>query len=127
MLIKLLQQSTFRRKKTLCDIEKGLGSSFDPNLLRSEHLNNLTYHEGKAVYLTESGLYQLIMQSNTPISKSFQNLVYDSILPDIRKYGQYNIEQQYTQALEAKDQEHKYPQDILFNVYDSYVTFILLV
>ena len=65
----LQQHIDDKRKKSLYDIEKELGPKMGPNFLGFEHFNNLTYHEGKVVYLTESGLYQLIMQSNTLISK----------------------------------------------------------
>jgi len=51
-------------KVDLKNIEKEVGDPRSPTLLSSQHLNNFTYNEGKAVYLTEPGLYQLIMQSH---------------------------------------------------------------
>ena len=43
------------------------------------------------VYISEAGFYQLLLsnENQSPIAKTFQDLVYDKILPDIRKYGQY--------------------------------------
>ena len=55
------------------------------------NLRNLTYHTGKAIYINESGLYNLILDSKAPFAKEFRDLVTRKILPDIRKYGQYNL------------------------------------
>ncbi|ABF82049.1 hypothetical protein MIV019R [Invertebrate iridescent virus 3] len=60
----------------------------------------LTYNEGKAIYINEPGLYALIMHSNAPFAEEFQDLVYEQILPSIRKYGSYQLEMQLTQAME---------------------------
>jgi prophage antirepressor-like protein len=50
----------------------------------------LTYNEGKAVYINEPGLYSLIMHSKAPFAEEFQDMVYETILPSIRKYGSYH-------------------------------------
>jgi len=57
---------------------KELDGPSPPNLLGQNNLKNLTYHTGKAVYLSESGLYQLIAHV-----RDFRELVYRVILPDI--------------------------------------------
>jgi len=46
----------------MINAKKELGTDSIPNVLGFQHLKNSGYREGKAVYLTESGLYQLIMQ-----------------------------------------------------------------
>jgi prophage antirepressor-like protein len=48
------------------------------------NLKNLSYNEGKAVYINEPGLYSLIMHSKTSFAETFQDLVYEIILPSIR-------------------------------------------
>lgn len=48
---------------------------------------SLNYHSGKAVYINEPGLYSLIMHSDAPFAEEFQDMVYETILPSIRKYG----------------------------------------
>ena len=56
------------------------------------NLKNLTYHTGKAVYIIK-GLYSLIMKSsNVPFAEDFQDLVFEVILPSIRKHGKYQME-----------------------------------
>lgn len=57
-------------------------------------LIKITYHNGKNVYINEPGLYSLIIQSKASFAEAFQDLVYEVILPSIRKYGSYHIEQQ---------------------------------
>jgi prophage antirepressor-like protein len=38
------------------------------------------------VYINEPGLYSLIMHSNATFAETFQDIVYEVILPSIRKY-----------------------------------------
>ena len=49
------------------------------------------YHEGAQVFISESGLYSLIMTSQKPTAKAFQRWVTRDILPSIRKTGQYTM------------------------------------
>lgn len=55
-------------------------------------------------FLTEDGLYEVLMQSRKPIAKQFKKKVKE-ILKEIRKTGQYSIQKQlpqnYIQALES--------------------------
>jgi prophage antirepressor-like protein len=70
----------------------------------------LNYNDGKAVYISEPGLYSLIMNSNAPFAEEFQDMVYETIPPSIRKYGSYQVESQLTQAMEQlaiKDKSHE--------------------
>ncbi|MET4634919.1 BRO-N domain-containing protein [Kaistia defluvii] len=43
----------------------------------------------RAVLITESGLYKLVMRSDKPKAKEFQNWVTQVVLPSIRKDGGY--------------------------------------
>jgi prophage antirepressor-like protein len=60
----------------------------------------LTYNEGKAVYISETGLYSLILSSQAPFAKEFKKLVCKTILPSIRKYGSYKVESQLSIVME---------------------------
>ena len=80
-------------KKDLKTLSEKAGPSRGPAFLGS--LNHiLTFNEGKAVYINEPGLYSLIMHSKASFAEAFQDLVYEVILPSIRKHGSYHIEQQ---------------------------------
>lgn len=50
--------------------------------------------------VNESGLYYMIMRSNKPNAKAFQKVVYNDILPSIRKTGTYTLENKYQFILE---------------------------
>ncbi len=73
-----------------------------------------TYHEGKAVYINEPGLYALIMKSShevagpygarTSFAETFQDFVYEQILPSIRKRGRFELEQK-NQAIAQKESQ----------------------
>ena len=86
-----------------CGTEKvkeiGFPKSENPiSLGRINH--NLTHNEGQVPYISESGLYNLIMHSNAPLAKEFQKLVCKTILPSIRKYGSYQVESQLSLVME---------------------------
>lgn len=51
----------------------------------------LTYNEKNTIYISEPGLYQLISNSKKKEAEKFQDLVYEEILPSIRKTGGYQI------------------------------------
>jgi len=43
-------------------------------------------------FITESGVYRLILSSRKPSAQSFKNWLCDEVLPDIRKNGMYIID-----------------------------------
>jgi len=55
--------------------------------------SKLSYNDGKAIYINEPGLYALIMKSRTSFAETFQDFVYEQILPSIRKRGRFQLEQ----------------------------------
>lgn len=61
--------------------------------------NQITFREGQMVYVSEPGLYSLIMNSKTMFATMFQELVYETILPNIREYGSYQVENELSQAM----------------------------
>jgi prophage antirepressor-like protein len=92
-------------KKSLKEL---LVSESETNFLGSN--KPLNYHDGKATFISETGLYNLIMHSNAPFAKEFQKLVCKTILPSIRKYGSYQVESQLSLAMEQlaiKDKSHE--------------------
>jgi anti-repressor protein len=64
---------------------------FDSNEKSDIVLNYDGSNSGKALILSESGLYSLIMRSRKPIAKPFQKWVTREVLPSIRKTGSYSI------------------------------------
>lgn len=52
----------------------------------------------EAWFLTEDGLYEVLMQSRKPIAKAFKKQV-KKILRDLRLYGQYKVPRTYAEAL----------------------------
>ena len=55
-------------------------------------------------YVNETGFYDVILRSYSPIAKSFRKWVTSEVLPQIRKTGSYSIQQTphtYIEALEA--------------------------
>jgi len=85
-----------------------------------------SYNDGKAVYVSEPGLYALIMKSRTSFAETFQDFVYEQILPSIRKKGRFQLEQQLQhqaqvieqnqQQLEQKDQQLEQKDQLLLRL-----------
>lgn len=52
------------------------------------------YHEGKAIYVNESGLYVMALGSKKSEAKAFQRWVTREVLPSIRRTGHYDVNEQ---------------------------------
>lgn len=50
-----------------------------------ETSSQLDYHEGKAILISEPGLYELIFSSRLPLALEFKSWVFEEVLPSIRK------------------------------------------
>jgi prophage antirepressor-like protein len=66
---------------------------------------NIGYHDGKAIYISEPGLYSLIMKSKVKFAETFQDFVFEEILPSIRKFGSYKICKQLEESEEKLKQK----------------------
>ena len=45
----------------------------------------------EAVFISEPGFYELVFKSILPIAEIFLDWVFSTVLPSIRKYGQYKL------------------------------------
>lgn len=52
-----------------------------------------------AIYINESGLYSLIINSKKPLAKKFKKWVFEDVLPSIRKFGSYTLEDKYKKQI----------------------------
>ncbi len=48
----------------------------------------------KSLYVTEAGLYRLVLRSNKPEAEAFVDWVTGEVLPAIRKYGSYSVQRE---------------------------------
>ena len=87
----------------VCDV---LGYA-NPSKAISDHVDeDERYNEslergGKMLFISESGLYALILRSNKPNAKPFRKWVTSEVLPSIRKTGGYTmaLPKTYSEAL----------------------------
>jgi phage antirepressor YoqD-like protein len=94
------------------DVAEWIEHSDVSMMLRSidedEKLNQTMFVSGQnrlVSFVTEDGLYELLMQSRKPIAKAFKKEV-KKILKDLRLYGQYKVPRTYAEALRiAADQQ----------------------
>jgi prophage antirepressor-like protein len=55
---------------------------------------SFTHNEGRAVYINEAGVYSLIFSSKLKIAEQFREIVFEQILPSIRKTGEFKLTQE---------------------------------
>jgi prophage antirepressor-like protein len=67
---------------------KGSPLSGAPDPLTSE---TVSYHDGKAIYVNESGFYKILLGSQKPEAERLQRWVTREVLPAIRKTGGYSL------------------------------------
>lgn len=68
-----------------------------------------------AIYINESGLYSLVLNSEKPIAKKFKHWVTSEVLPSIRMTGSYQIEEKYQNKLDRLNNKF----DQLHDKYDQ--------
>jgi len=92
-----------KNKKTLKELSEEVGLHCKPtSVLGSVNFKNMSYNDGKTVYINEPGLYALILRSKAPLANQFQDFICGVVLPSIRKYGQYIHSQQLALEFEEK-------------------------
>lgn len=87
---------------------------------KSPTLNN----EQKAIYLSESGLYEFVLSCKKPSVEPFKDWVIGEVLPSIRKSGEYKLQLQLEEAnklIKEKSDENKWlhvtnKHNVLFNL-----------
>lgn len=65
----------------------------------NEILFMIAEYKGEACFLTEEGLYEVLLKSDYLLAKQFKKQV-NEILSDLRLYGKYDVKRAYAQALE---------------------------
>ncbi|GBR09913.1 BRO-N domain-containing protein [Acetobacter oeni] len=71
-------------------------------------------HKGHTLtMISESGLYQLITGSTKPDAKPFQELVFSTILPTIRKTGSYVMGEEKIETVTASDDLNTLQEQII--------------
>ena len=69
----------------------------DKNKIEYQNMNGVVKQDPfinihpHTIFITESGLYRLVMKSNMPIAEKFQDWVVEDVIPTIRKYGYYRM------------------------------------
>jgi len=54
-------------------------------------LKKLNKNEMKSIYISISGLYQLVMNSKKPEAEAFQDFVYETVLPSLQEKGSISL------------------------------------
>ncbi len=81
----------------------------DPQGVRLAYALAKDEKQRKTAFINEPNLYRIIFRSEKPIAKSFQNWVFEEVLPQIRKTGAYSTQ---PQQLALPKPEKKYPVEL---------------
>ena len=81
----------------------------DPQGVRQAYILAKDEKQRKTSFINEPNLYRIIFRSEKPIAKEFQNWVFEEVLPQIRKTGQYSQNAQQNQPLVKP--EIRYPAE----------------
>ena len=57
----------------------------------SLHQQNIDNRNKWCTFIDEAGFYELVFSSKLPAAKKFRDWVFTTVLPSIRKYGQYKL------------------------------------
>ncbi|CCV02458.1 anti-repressor Ant [Armadillidium vulgare iridescent virus] len=79
-----------KHKITLIDIKK-VKPADDCTFLWPYGDRELSYNEGKTVYITEHGAYHLAMKCQLPIGDEFRDWLTEEVVPSLRRTGQFKL------------------------------------
>lgn len=79
-------------KKSLSKLNSEVPTVLGGTYLGSNNLQNLSYNDGKAIYVNEAGFYRLVLKSKARLAEAFQELVCDYVLPTLRRHGTVSME-----------------------------------
>ncbi len=71
------------------------------------------------IFINESGLYEVLSQSNKPLAIIFKNKYYTEIMPSIRKYGIYAVVAEDKQHLNSLNHKMKKIKEKMSNLSDE--------
>jgi prophage antirepressor-like protein len=100
----LLEHIKSKHRTTLAELKK-LGPALGPNFFWP-FPDYLSYHDGKAVYISEQGVYHLAMKCQLPIGEKFREWLAEDVVPTIRKTGLYKLKESFNSRLELAEREN---------------------
>ena len=69
------------------------------NLRLTDQTVSLKNMQPNQLFINESGLYEFLSFSNKDLAKKFMNKYFQEIMPEIRKYGKYEVSEKDKQKL----------------------------
>jgi prophage antirepressor-like protein len=97
------------------DLKKSLPRMVDASerkyLKNINHNNNISGISSISIYLSEAGLYTLIIKSQLPAAHEFKKWITHNVLPSIRKYGYYRISKDCDSKIKSLQDEINYLRD----------------
>lgn len=87
----------------LCNYNRKVKSQLDDDVTLSYPILDNLGREQEATFVTEAGMYTVILRSDSPKAKPMQKWVTNEVLPSIRKHGAYMTNETLEKALTSPD------------------------
>ena len=71
--------------------------------LEDINFNNKIHKHPHSIYINESGLYSLLIQSRLDKAKKFKSWITKIVLPSIRKFGYYKLKKEHDSDINEKN------------------------
>lgn len=83
-------------KKNWEEIERALNQC--PHMTSSDQIQLPANWHPHTVFISEAGVYALIMRSKLPAADEFRSWLFEKVLPELRKTGKYSVQDNITQS-----------------------------
>ena len=88
-------------------LKKHVAKKHKKHIKHIETKHDIEKQKPDTVYITESGLYKLLMKSRMKKAEKFQDWLAEEALPKLRKYGKYEVDSKMKKKLKNMDNKIK--------------------
>jgi prophage antirepressor-like protein len=98
-------------KNTKRDIKRAIRNNVDSNNRKEKR--EITKEEeyksihAQTIYINEGGLYELLINSRLPEAKKFYKWLLEEVIPKIREYGEYKLDEETKKKMEKINEKIK--------------------
>ena len=88
-------------------LKKHVDKKYKKHIKNIKTNHNLDKQKPDTVYITESGLYKLLIKSRMKKAEQFQEWLIEDALPKLRKYGKYEVNNKMKKKLKDMNEKMK--------------------
>lgn len=89
---RLVDITNILKYKSRKDVIRVIDKKYKKSLKNIDTNQEIDKQSPDTIYITESGLYKLIIKSRMKVAEKFQEWLVEDALPKLRQYGKYNVD-----------------------------------